>query len=236
MINKNLFKIILLAGVFFSATTFVAQENKVFAQSFTLTPSSGTITVSGTQSVTITATNPTATNSAAIRISVPGSLVNITDLTTPVSGYISLPGTGCSAMYTTTQICFDIAKTGGGNFTNGELIGTFELTGMANGVANVNFVAGNRYSGSSDYTGTGGTFTIGSGGGSPVDGGGTVGTPPSALPSTGLFDEFPYVWIGLTFVMLGATVYVFNSRWYRNDGLNFTKLDSYFVEKMTDDK
>jgi len=122
---------------------------------------------------------------------------------------LTFGGAGCGgAKFTAGQVCIDMAVSGGGNLTNGQVIGSFTIQGVANGVGNANFVAGNKYVGAaSDYTGTGGTYTVGAGGGAPVDGDGTTN---QTLPSTGIFDDKNFLWYGLTLVSGGFLVYAFN--------------------------
>lgn len=223
-------------GLFFVAAfgffTLSSLANKVAAQSFSMSPNSGSITVSGTQAVQITAVNPPgSSNSAQIRISVPGSLVNVTNFSPPGGSYILLPGSGCSGTYTATQVCFDIAKTGGAFLTNGELLGTFTLTGVSDGIANINFGSGNRYTGQSDFTGTGASFTIGAGGGDPVDGE-PVSNALDGLPNTGVVDEKLLLIMGIGFISLGIGFYVVNSDKFMN---YFEKnIDRRFEEKLSE--
>lgn len=198
---------------------------KAEAQSFTLSPASGTITVSGSQVIQIIATNPPTTNTAAIRITVPTSLLTVTGFS-DIGGAITLTGSGCSAEYTAGQVCVDVAITGGGNITNGQVLGSFTVQGVANGVANISFVTGNRYVGGAAFTGIGGTYTVGAGGGAPVDG---EGATDSTLPVTGIFDDKNLLWYGLTLVSGGLLVYAFNkNRVKRLNTLNHSMIDHFF--------
>jgi len=213
----------LIAGVLIGGFFLFGSAGKAEAQSFTLSPASGTVTVGGTQAIDIIATNPPATGSASIRITVPGSLLNVTGYS---DGVGTLTFGACSGnSYTTTQVCADVALSGPGNFTNGQVLGTFTVQGIANGVANVGFVANNKYYGQADYTGTGATFTVGSGGGSPVDGVGAVSG--EQLPSTGVFDDKNFLWYGLTLVSGGFLVYSFNKK-RTQKALNHSMIDHFF--------
>ncbi|MFS8130575.1 MAG: LPXTG cell wall anchor domain-containing protein [Candidatus Dojkabacteria bacterium] len=216
----------LIAGILVGGFFLFGSTTKAEAQSFTLSPASGSITVSGTQVVQIIATNPPATNAASIRITVPTSLMTITGYTDG-AGTLTLLGAGCSGgKYTASQVCVDLAVLGGGNITNGEVIGSFTLTGVADGLANANFVAGNKYVGGSDFTGVGGTYTIGAGGGAPVDGGGATN---QTLPTTGVFDDKNFLWYGLTLVSGGFLVYAFNKN--RNKRVLQHSMIDHFFEK-----
>lgn len=214
----------LIAGILVGGFFLFGSTTKAEAQSFTLNPASGSITVSGNQVVQIIATNPPAANAASIRITVPTSLMTVTAYTDG-AGTLTLQGAGCSGgKFTANQVCVDLAVLGGGNITNGQVIGSFTLTGVADGVANANFVAGNKYVGSSEFTGVGGTYTIGAGGGAPVDGDGATN---ETLPSTGIFDDKNLLWYGLTLVSGGFLVYTYNKNRAKKI-LNHSMIDHFF--------
>ena len=203
---------------------------KAEAQSFSLDPSSATITVSGTQIITIRAEDPPQSgsgNAAQIRLTVPTSLITITNYTSPGGSTLALTGAGCSAQYTAGQVCIDIAVLGGGYFTDGQSLGTFTIQGVANGVANANFVTNNQFVGSSQFTGIGGTYTVGAGGGAPVDG---EGATDQTLPSTGIFDDMSFLWFGLTFVSGGLLIYTFNKN-KKSYVFNHSLIDNFFNKR-----
>lgn len=200
------------------------------AQSFSLDPANATVTVGGTQVITIRAEDPPQTgqgNTAQLRLTVPTTLINVTNYTSPGGSTIALTGAGCSVQYTTGQVCIDIAVLGGGYFTDGQSLGTFTIQGVANGVANANFVTNNRFLGSADFTGVGGTYTVGAGGGGPVDG---EGATDQTLPATGIFDEMNFLWFGLTFVSGGLLIYTFNKN-KKSYVFNHNMIDSFFEKR-----
>src|SRR6185369_15109979 len=135
----------LIAGFLVVGFFLFGSTTKAEAQSFTLNPATATLTVGGSQVVQIIATNPPATNSASIRLTVPTSLMTITGYNDGAST-LTFGGAGCGgAKFTAGQVCIDMAVSGGGNLTNGQVIGSFTIQGVANGVGNANFVAGNKY-------------------------------------------------------------------------------------------
>jgi hypothetical protein len=185
---------------------------KAQAQSMTLNPSSGTIAVSATQSIDIIAESPTSgMNTTEIRITVP-SIVSIQSFTDGPGVIISFGCLSGSAKYSATQICATLARSS--DYADGTVIASFTIQGVSNGTAAINFVTDNGYSTSStftEYTGLGGTYTIGAGG--ATTGGSSSVDTGGILPATALVsDEVDRALLALFIIACGFSFFYFERK------------------------
>lgn len=141
---------------------WVFTTNIVYAQSYSVSPSSGTLSTTTQSQINIIVIDPAGTNGATVHLSVPSPLKVIS--ATPASGGNILTSFGCSsggANYSDNEVCFSIAATS--PFATNQQIGSFIVQGVSTGNASITYGSSAEMSdGSNTYSlsGTVGNYVV----------------------------------------------------------------------------
>lgn len=203
-IVRNIFTlgfVFVVMGISITATT----------RAFTISPSSGQVATGATQNVQIVASN-TAVNAATIRLTVANATIsNYAD----GNGILGIGECTGSAKSTSTQVCVSVASTGG-NFTTGQVLGSFTITKTGTAPATITADTGSQYVDNTAVSGvlatftTAGTTTGGTTTGGTTTGGtttGTTGGTTGQLPNTAnATNPQAAVTLGLLVIALGLLV------------------------------
>jgi hypothetical protein len=163
----------------------------VSAQTLTIAPSTQSVPVAGTRTFDIVVQDPGANSGVSMRMTINLAVLRFTNFVEDNDFTLS---TGCadgSEFFDDDEICFDGAA--GGAFTDGQVLATVTVRGIANGTQAMTFGAGTEFSDGVDttaFTGNVGTYTI----------------TDAILPDTGLIDEQPLLFGGL--LLLGLAILV----------------------------
>lgn len=172
----------------------------VSASAFTLSPASGQLSTNQTQTVQILA-NRTTVNAATLRLTVAnGTISNYVD----GNGVLGIGECAGSAKSTATTVCVSVASTGG-NFTSGQVLGTFTLTKTGTTAATITASAGSQYVDGTAVSGVLATYSAASttttGGTTTSTTGSTTGTLPNTASSS--FAPTNIVILGLLIIAIG---------------------------------
>lgn len=182
----------------------------VSVNAVSLSPSSGTLPANTTSTIQIIASGPAGSEGVQIRLTLTGN-ATITGYTPPAGAEWGPGGIGvCSGgtMYTSTQVCVDLANTG--IIASGTSLGSIQVTTEGSGTVIITRDSTNGYLVGKNIefqTGTAGTYTIG----------GSV-----YLPNTAINDDPRTLIIGgsLIVMMTGVMIYMV-----------YPDIRVYFVEK-----
>ncbi|BCX14244.1 MAG: hypothetical protein KatS3mg085_776 [Candidatus Dojkabacteria bacterium] len=136
--------------------------HSVLAQSYSLSPSSGTLSTASQTQINIIVTDPSGTNGATVHLLVPSPLKVVS--ATPASGGNILTSFGCStggASFNDNEVCFSIAATS--VFAQNQQIGSFVVQGESTGNASISYGPTAEMSDGTntyDLTGTVGNYTV----------------------------------------------------------------------------
>lgn len=202
------------------------------ASAVSVSPNSGTVSSSSTQTIEILA-SPNVSNAKAVALRLTVSNGTITGYTSPPesANFLTLGAcNGSGAKYTATEVCVDLAKTGTNQLSSGESIGSITVQFGASGTTTVTAADDNGYLAEGEVnvnpqTGQLASFTIsttgGGGGTSPTTPGGvnptTPGgvnptTPGGELPKTAITDYPIAAFGGAAAVLFGAGLYIYTAR------------------------
>lgn len=191
--------------VFAFSLLFVGILYTASASAFTLSPSVGALNTNQTQTVQILA-NRTTVNAATIRLSVVnGTISNYTD----GNGVLGIGECAGSAKNTATTVCVSVASTAG-NFTNGQVLGTFTFTKTGTASATITADSGSQYVDNTAVSGILATYPGSTTTTTTTTSGGTTGTLPNT--ANGSVSSSNVIILGLLIIafglLLGVTIKV----------------------------
>jgi len=134
-----------------------------------LSPSSGNIATTGETTISIIATN---TSNSSATVNLDASNLTVLGVGSGPNTLILQSGYCGGSQYTSTRVCLDIAKTGGADFTSGEVMATFRVRSNSTSQATVTSAA------SAEYLD-----------GTPINASGTYNTSGGTLPNTAIGDS-----------------------------------------------